>query len=130
MHFEIRRDDMPNYSNAFPPFAIYPGDSVAVFNNENPAPPQASQQVAIGNVYGVDDAGVSVLLSYPGGAPTSVTINVQMADSDTDSAYSTVATSSNTTGDSLNLNVQRHKFVRIQKAVQTGGGAMTAVIAR
>src|SRR5262249_52479874 len=126
----IGRDDMPNYSNAFPLFAIYPGDSVAVFNNENPTPPQASQQVAIGNVYGEDDVGVSVLLSYPGGAPTTVIINVQMADTDVDSAYVTVASSSVTTGDSLNLSVQRHKFVRVQKASQAGGGAMTAVIAR
>lgn len=121
---------MPNYSNTFPPFAIYPGDSVSVFNNENPTPPQASQQVAIGNVYGEDDVGVSVLISYPGGAPTSVTINVQMADTDVDSAYVTAATSSNTAGDSVNLSVQRHKFIRVQKAAQTGGGAMTAVIAR
>jgi hypothetical protein len=121
---------MPNYTNAFPPFAIYPGDSVAVFNNENPTAPQASQQVAIGNVYGADDVGVSVLLSYPGGAPASVMINVQMADTDVDAAYVTVATSSALTGDSLNLNVQRHRFIRVQKAAQTGGGAMTAVIAR
>jgi len=121
---------MPNYSNSFPPFAIYPGDSVSVFNNENPTPPQASQQVAIGNVYGEDDVGISVLLSYPGGNPTSVTVNVQMADTDVDSAYVTVASSSLNTGDSLNLNVQRHKFVRVQKAAQTGVGAMTAVISR
>ena len=121
---------MPNYNNAFPPFAIYPGDSVSVFNNENPTPPQASQQVAIGNVYGADDVGVSVLLSYPGGTPTSVIINVQMADTDVDASYVTVTSSSNPAGDSLNLNAQRHKFVRVQKAAQSGGGAMTAVIAR
>jgi len=121
---------MPNYNNTFPPFAIYPGDSVAVFNNENPTAPQASQQVAIGNVYGEDDVGVSVLLSYPGGAPASVSINVQMADTDVDASYVTVVNSSNPAGDSLNLSVQRHKFVRVQKASQTGGGAMTAVIAR
>jgi hypothetical protein len=123
------RDDMPNYNSNLPLFALYPGDSITVFNNENPTPPQASQQVAIGNVYGEDDAGVSVLISYPGGAPTTVTINVQMADTDVDSAYGTVATSNSLTGDSLNVNA-RHKFIRVQKAVQTGGGAMTAVIAR
>ena len=123
------RDNMPNYSNSFPPFAIYPGDSVAVFNAETPTPPQASQQVAIGNVYGADDVGVSVLISYAS-APSSVTVNIQMSDVDVDANYVTVGSSTVTTGDSLNLNAQRHKFVRAQLAAQTGGGAITVRVAR
>ena len=123
------RDNMPNYSNSFPPFAIYPGDSVAVFNAETPTPPQASQQVAIGNVYGADDVGVSVLIVYAS-APSSVTVNIQMSDADVDASYVTVASSTNTAGDSLNLNTQRHKFVRAQLAAQTGGGAITVRVAR
>jgi len=120
---------MPNYSNSFPPFAIYPGDSVSVFNNENPTPPQASQQVAIGNVYGEDDVGVSAIITYAS-APTSVQIDIQMADVDADASYVTVATTSQTGGDQLNVNTARHKFVRARKVAQSGGGAVTVTIAR
>ncbi len=120
---------MPNYSNNFPPFAIYPGDSVTLFNGETPVPPQASQQAAIGNVYGSDDAGVSVTIKYAA-APASVSLNLQMADVDNDAAYFTVYNSTNTAGESVNLNVQRHKFIRVQLAAQSGGGAITVTVNR
>ncbi|HTD21873.1 MAG TPA: hypothetical protein VK738_04420 [Terriglobales bacterium] len=120
---------MPNYSNASPPFAIYPGDSVTLFNNENPTPPQASQQVAIGNVYGTDDVGVSVLITYAS-APASVQVDVQIADTDADLNYFSIFSSSNTAGENVNLNVQRHKFLRVKKVSQSGGGAVTAVVSR
>jgi len=123
------RKNMPNYSNTFPPFAVYPGDSVTLFNNENPAPPQASQQVAMGNVYGGDDVGVSVLITYAS-APTSVQIDIQIADTDQDANYFSIYSSTNAAGENVNLNVQRHKFLRVKKVSQSGGGAVTAVVSR
>lgn len=120
---------MPNYNNAFPPFAIYPGDTVSLFNNENPTAPQASQQVAMADVYGADDVGASVLITYAS-APTSVQIDIQIADTDQDANYFSIYSSTNVAGENVNLNVQRHKFLRVKKVSQSGGGAVTAAVSR
>lgn len=128
---------MPNYPNSsgttttptFPPFAIYPGDRIALFNAENPTPPQASDRCSIADVYGTDDVGVTVVITYAS-APGSVQMDIQMATADNDAAYNTIYSSSNVNGESVNLNVQRQPFIRIRKVAQSGGGAVTAVVCR
>lgn len=130
---------MPSYPNvgtgvvpSSPPFAVYPGDRISLINNENFAVGTASDRCCVADVYGTDDVGVTVVIEYArfGGAPSAVQIDVQMAIVDQDNAYNTIYSSTNTAGESVNLNVQRQPFIRFKKVSQTGGGAMNAAVCR
>lgn len=83
---------MPQYGNFAIPSGLLPGDSFAVWNNENP--PTAvgtsgsgfSERINVGELqtYGPPAVGIEVLF---GAAPGNFTIDVQEADTDTPSAY-------------------------------------------
>lgn len=82
---------MPNYSQASgsstlppsPPFALYPGDSILLFNAEQPGAPQASIEVAIPPVDGRPTATISAEILFSG-APGAFGVQIQEADTDGD----------------------------------------------
>lgn len=93
---------MPNYPgtpnstvlNTTPPLpvALYPGDTVVLFNAEQPAVPQASIAVALSQS---SPEGVVPSLAIEGffsGAPGAFEIDLQTADTDADAFYQSNAT--------------------------------------
>jgi hypothetical protein len=129
---------MPNYNTQVPPFTLYPGDTGLAFNSENPSPPQASQQFAMGVPYGSVPASISLELSFPGGAPSSFQFNIEESTTDADPNYIQIAGPAQLTQANLNssgvarLDVVNVKglFVRVKKISQTGGGACSALLSR
>ena len=123
---------MPNYNAQNPPYAIYPGDVVYPFNGESPTAPQASQQYAIAGAYDGAAGGPSELrldISYAS-SPTSVSVEIQSAVVDEETAYFTEYTSTNKAGESVKLSNFRGRFVRVLLESQSSGGAITVRLER
>lgn len=117
---------MPNYNAQNPPWSAAPGDVVFPFNAESPAPPQASQQYALGPTVGGTGPGgrtIAWQTSFAS-APTAVSVVLQAADVDVDANYATIDTSTATAGERRQAQVQA-RFVRVKLVSQTGGGAIT-----
>lgn len=118
---------MPNYITTQPPTALYPGDVVFPFNAESPAPPQASQQFALGFYQGATaEQGRTVVWQTSfAAAPSAVSVSLQAAEADADAQYQTIDTSTNVNGERRSVPQVNAKFLRARLASQTGGGAIT-----
>lgn len=83
---------MPLYNSQLisnsPLNALYPGDTIALFNNETPLNNQASIMVAIAPKEGREFPGVAVEFIWPAD-PGAFNFRIQGADTDTDAAYFT-----------------------------------------
>ena len=78
---------MPAYSAALGPTAIYSGDSVAVWNNETPAPGTSSLAVALG-APPAKNLQASVEFAFAAN-PGAFQIDIEDADTDTAGSYVT-----------------------------------------
>ncbi|MHB8526700.1 MAG: hypothetical protein ACYDD2_11155 [Candidatus Acidiferrales bacterium] len=117
---------MPNYNAQNPPNSIYPGDVVFAFNAEAPAAGQASQQFALPNYSGFPENGRTIRWqTIFGTAPTSVSVVLQTAMTDSDAQYSTVDTSTATTGEARTIAGVRGNFMRAKVSAITGGSGVT-----
>jgi hypothetical protein len=119
---------MPAYSNSTPPLSLFPGDVGFSFNAEAfPANGTAGAQFAIPEPTGLPDQGHAVRWqTIFGTAPTAITIVLQGAAADVDSEYSTIDTSTLTTGEARTVIGVRARFLRIKMTSSTGGAALTA----
>ncbi len=131
---------MPPYlATPPPPYSIGPGESVLVWNAEDPVAgaggASASQQVALVRVPGENGTSFSVD-GFFSVAPGAFEIDVQAAAVDVDSQYQTVAGGNITTVDSVNQtfhfagNAENARFVRLLKRSLTNDGKITATIKR
>ncbi|MHB8755334.1 MAG: hypothetical protein ACYC92_10325 [Candidatus Acidiferrales bacterium] len=117
---------MPNYNAQNPPNSIYPGDVVFAFNAEAPAAGQASQQFALPNYSGFPENGRTIRWqTIFGTAPTSVSVVLQTAMTDSDAQYATVDTSTATTGEARTIAGVRGNFIRAKVSAITGGSGVT-----
>lgn len=117
---------MPNYNAQNPPNSVYPGDVVFAFNAEAPAAGQASQQFALPSYAGFPENGRTIRWqTIFGTAPTSVSVVLQTAMSDSDAQYATVDTSTATTGEARTVAGVRGKFIRAKVSAITGGSGVT-----
>ena|SRR5579872_206528 len=94
---------MPAYSNATPPYSIAQGDSVQVWNAEQPAAggggASASMRVALTPQPGRKGFSVNGFFSA---APGVFEIDVQVSDVDNDAQYQTISGGNITTVDGTN----------------------------
>jgi len=122
---------MPNYNAQVPPYAISPGDVALAFNSEAPGAGQASQQFALPNYGGFPDSGRTVRWqTIFGTAPTAVSVVLQTAMVDADTQYSTIDTSTATTGEARTITGVRANFIRAKVSSITGGsGVIVQVLA-
>ena len=117
---------MPNYNAQNPPNSIYPGDVVFAFNAEAPAAGQASQQFALPNYSGFPENGRTIRWqTIFGTAPTSVSVVLETAMTDSDAQYATVDTSTATTGEARTIAGVRGNFIRAKVSAITGGSGVT-----
>jgi hypothetical protein len=129
---------MPAYSNAFPPLAVWPGDTAQVWNAEQPAPGSggnsASSRVAIGSKDGTP-AGFSVT-GFFSAAPGAFEIDVQVSDVDVDSQYQTCLNGNITVVDATNQTFHYDgstvlaTFVRLLMRSRTNAVNVTADVRR
>lgn len=84
---------MPAYSTTFLPKAIYPGDSETVWAAETVLTGAASQRVALGDPYNDGVGRLSVEIEFSAD-PGAFQIDVQNSDTDVDSSYQVVPSSS------------------------------------
>lgn len=125
---------MPAYSQG-KGVAIYPGDTVFVFNNESPANGTASQYVALGANASQGLSGFAVDYFWAAGAVAAVSILVQVSQTEADADYFTIDTLA-TVGTGTNGAFHNDysgisaQFVRLVLSSQTGAGAITASITR
>ena len=117
---------VPNYNAQNPPNSVYPGDVVFAFNAEAPAAGQASQQFALPSYSGFPENGRAIRWqTIFGTAPTSVSVVLQTAMVDADTQYTTVDTSTATTGEARTVAGVRGKFIRAKVNAITGGSGVT-----
>lgn len=117
---------MPNYNAQNPPNAIYPGDVAFAFNAEAPAAGQASQQFALPSYSGFPENGRTIRWqTIFGTAPTSVSVVLQTAMIDSDAQYTTVDTSTATTGEARTASGVRGNFIRVKVSAITGGSGVS-----
>lgn len=117
---------MPNYNAQNPPNSVYPGDVAFAFNAEAPAAGHASQQFALPSYFGFPENGRTIRWqTIFGTAPTSVSMVLQTAMIDSDAQYTTVDTSTVTTGEARTVAGVRGKFVRAKVSAITGGSGVT-----
>ena len=90
-----------------------------------PGTAAAGQQFAVasGNLSSGGQRGIT-WFTYFGGAPSTVTMNLQGSDVDADGEYTTIDTSTVATGESRSLANVNYQFYRI-KAASTGGSSPT-----
>src|SRR5713101_1585948 len=121
---------MPNFQNATPPLALYPGDVGFSWNNEAfPAAPQAGAQFAQPEPAGFPDQGRTVRWqTIFATAPTAVNIRLQGAMADVDAEYADIDTSTATAGEARTVTGVRARFLRIKKVSSTGGASLTVKI--
>jgi hypothetical protein len=120
---------MPNYNAQVPPYSIFPGDVAFAFNSEAPAAGQASQQFALPSYAGFPENGRTVRWQTTfGSAPSAVSIVLQSALSDSDAQYSTIDTSSATTGEARTVAGVRGNFLRAKVSSITGGSGVTVQV--
>jgi hypothetical protein len=127
---------MPNYNTvaSIPIPAIYPGDQILLFNAEQPTPPQASQQVALGNAYdNASTQAVSIEIQFSG-APGAFSIQPQVADTDTDTAYVSEGAAVTTVNSSNYARVEltsiKAKFLRVLLSSRTNAVNLTVKVSR
>lgn len=117
---------MPNYNAQMPPYSIFPGDVALAFNNEAPSAGQASQQFALPNYAGFPENGRTVhWQTIFGTSPTSVSIVLQTAMSDSDAQYATIDTSTATGGEARTVTGVRGNFLRAKVSAISGGSGVT-----
>ena len=121
---------MPAYSNSTPPLSLFPGDVGFSFNAEAfPSNGTAGSQFAIPEPAGLPDQGHTVRWqTIFGTAPSAISIVLQAAAADVDTEYSTIDTSTATTGEARSLIGVRARFLRIKMTSSTGGAGLTAKI--
>lgn len=107
--------------------SLEPGNSLALFNNETPNPPQAS--IAFRRAPGRtdDDQGVTFSIAFAAAATDSLLI--QGSNQDIDAQYQTLYTSTNKQFD-LYTDIGRWAFYRAKLASQAAGGAVTVIAQR
>jgi hypothetical protein len=127
---------MPNYNTlaSIPIPAVYPGDQVLLFNAEQPAAPQASQQVCLANAYdNTATQGASIELFFSG-APGAFSIQPQVADTDIDAAYIAegAAITAVNTGNfaRVELTAIKAKFLRVLLSSRTNAVNLTVKVTR
>lgn len=117
---------MPNFNAQNPPNSVYPGDVAFAFNAEAPTAGQASQQFALPSYSGFPENGRAIRWqTIFGTAPTSVSVVLQTAMVDADTQYTTVDTSTATTGEARTVAGVRGKFIRAKVSAITGGSGVT-----
>ncbi len=120
---------MPNYNAQVPPYSIFPGDVAFAFNSEAPAAGQASQQFALPSYAGFPENGRTIRWQTAfGSAPSAVSIVLQSALTDSDAQYSTIDTSSATTGEARTVTNVRGNFLRAKVSSITGGSGVTVQV--
>ena len=121
---------MPAYSNATPPFSLFPGDVGFSFNAESfPANGTAGAQFAVPEPAGLPDQGHTVRWqTIFGSAPTAINIRLQGAAADVDAEYADLDTSTATAGEARTVVGVRARFLRVKVVSSTGGSALTAKI--
>jgi hypothetical protein len=129
---------LANVYNFSPAIALAPGQSTQVWNAETPTPGNgtsaASQQVSISVVNG-PSTGFNAQ-GYFSGAPGTFEIDVQTADTDSDTAYQTVNNGAVTTVDGVNQTWRldcgtcNARFVRLLMRSRTNNVTISAWIAR
>jgi len=120
---------MPNYNAQLPPYSIFPGDVALAFNSEAPAAGQASQQFALPSYAGFPENGRTIRWqTLYGSAPSSVSVLLQTAMTDADGQYTTVDTSSATSGEARSVTGVRANFIRAKISSLTGGAGITVQI--
>jgi hypothetical protein len=119
---------MPVYSNTYPPLSLFPGDVGFSFSAEAfPANGTAGSQFAIPEPAGLADQTHAVRWQTIFGTnPTAVSISLQGAAADVASEYSTLDTSTATTGEARTMGGIRARFLRIIVNTSTGGASLTA----
>ena len=82
----------------------------------------SSQAFAIQEVPVGDDNQMTITWStIIGGAPATVTVNLQASVNDVDSEYATLDSSTNTTGETRTISAVRFRFLRLNVSAATGG---------
>jgi hypothetical protein len=120
---------MPNYNTQNPPYSIFPGDVALAFNSEAPAAGQASQQFALPNYAGRADNSRTVRWqTIFGTAPSAISVVLQSAMIDADAQYSTIDTSTVTTGEARSVTAVRSNFLRAKITSITGGSGITVQV--
>ncbi|HWG59139.1 MAG TPA: hypothetical protein VN661_08845 [Candidatus Acidoferrales bacterium] len=120
---------MPNYNLQVPPYSIFPGDVALAFNAESPAAGQASQQFALPSYAGFPENGRAVRWqTFFATAPSAVSVVLQTAMTDSDAQYTTVDTSTATSGEARTVTGVRAKFLRAKVNSITGGSGVSVQI--
>lgn len=79
---------MPAYGTQVPPFSLNAGDSITVWNAEQPATNANSLQVALGPTGATGTpAYISVEVIWAGAAPTGAKVDIYEADTDVTTSY-------------------------------------------
>lgn len=89
----------------------------------------ASKVFAIPSVGGQNDNGVTVTWStaYPS-APGAVTMTLQAAEENVDSAFQQLDTSTSVTGEIRSITLTRFRFIRVLVSGASGGSSPTAIV--
>ncbi|HVO59238.1 MAG TPA: hypothetical protein VMT51_16240 [Dongiaceae bacterium] len=121
---------MPTYQNVTPPTSLFSGDVGYSFNNETfPGSATSGTQFALPSFTGLPDGGTSVRWQTVfGGAPSAVSLVLQVAVNDVDAEYQTIDTTTATTGEGRTVGNVQGRFVRIRFVSATGGSGLTAKI--
>ncbi len=120
---------MPNYNAQVPPYSVFPGDVALAFSSEAPGAGQASQQFALPSYAGFPENGRTVRWqTLFGTAPSAVTVALQTAMVDADTQYTTIDTSTTTSGEARTLTGVRGNFIRAKISSITGGSGITVQV--
>jgi hypothetical protein len=119
---------MPVYSNTYPPLSLFPGDIGFSFNAEAfPANGTAGAQFAIPEPAGLADQAHAVRWqTIIGTPPSALSISLQGSGADVAAEYSTLDTSTSTTGEARTVVGVRARFLRVIVNTSTGGASLTA----
>ena len=116
---------MPNYNLQVPPYSIFPGDVALAFNNESPTAGQASQQFALPSYAGFPENGRTIRWqTIYGSSPSAVNVALQTAMVDSDSEYTSIDSSTATTGEARTVTSVRGNFIRAKVSSITGGSGV------
>jgi hypothetical protein len=127
---------MPNYNTlaAIPIPAVYPGDQFLLFNAEQPAAPQASQQVCLANAPNASSSQSVAIELFFSAAPGAFSIQPQVADTDTDAAYIAEGAAITTVNAGnfarVELTAIKAKFLRVLLSSRTNAVNLTVKVTR
>lgn len=120
---------MPNCNAQVPPYSVFSGDVALAFNNISPAAGQSSQQVALPSYTGFPENGRNVRWqTVYGTSPTSVSIVLQTAMTDSDAQYAKIDTSTATGGEARTVTGVRGNFLRAKVSAISGGSGVTVQV--